>query len=89
MSRKAQKTMKIKSSGTTAYMLRTPHQLRVRRRSPVIAGPRTSPMLPPTPCIERAEPRRAANRCDKAAAAGRCHIAAAAATAAIPSKRIG
>ena len=61
-------------------MLRTPRHERVNRSAPVSAGPKTSPMLPPTPCIDKAEPRRSTNLRDKAAAAGRCHMEAAAAT---------
>ena len=49
----------------------------------------TSPMFPPTPCIDRAEPRRSGNRREMAAMAGKCHSAVDKATSTMPASTTG
>ena len=55
---------------------------------PVVAGPRISPTLPPTPYTDRAKPRRSAKRLDSDAMAGRCQREEEAATIAIPERTV-
>ena len=76
------------------YMLRISLQVSViistpESSPPVSAGPSTSPIFPPIPWKDRAEPRRWEKWWDKAAVAGRCHTDAAIATIPIPTNRTG